>query len=749
MRHAVLACCLLLGTLSLTACGGSTPPPVNFQVAEASIAAIESGFKSGTVNCHQLVQLYLSRIAGLDHAGPALNSLLDINPDALTIADALDAAYARSGPVGPLHCIPLIVKDNYDTADQMPTRAASLTMDSFTAAADAYAIARLRAAGAVPIAKANMDEWANGVAGYSSRGGQTLDAYRLDRIPGGSSGGSAVAVAASLGVIATGSDTAGSIRIPAAFNDLVGIKPTLGLLSRAGVIPFSLNFDVPGPLARSVADAATMLGVMTGVDPADPATAASAGHFYSDYTQFLDPNGLGGARVGILNDVLGLPLSGENAEVDAALSQAASQMQILGAAVSGVVIPEPPSGDQVIGAVGVLASSFSDDLAAYFATYAPDAPVQSLAQIVSASLILGPQVVKVLPSLQDYLDTPAPTPAQLASARQVQAELTAAIVGAMDSAQLDALVFPTMLCPATPLPGVVDNGYQCAGAPPMPFSFGASYGGQPILVASLTGLPEITVPAGFTSDGLPITISFLGRPWSEPTLIRLAYAYEQSTHWRSPPRVVDARQSVEHLRVVAQEYGSRVPLWRYDPIIISSLTPPDYHRSNFSFLAKQLRGATDEVVVSVVQVYQKTRHNMDRAAKDDGFSWSDPNLDEKRSLLRDLASIAAEHQMRLTICTQPDLLIPGAGEARCIDAQRLTDISHKAFRTRLKGMRRGCGCFESIDIGDYDTCPHGCVYCYAVRNRRLALERYQAHDPHGEYLFPLPPAKQRRLFGAF
>lgn len=211
-------------------------------------------------------------------------------------------------------------------------------------------------------------------------------------------------------------------------------------------------------------------------------------------------------------------------------------------------------------------------------------------------------------------------------------------------------------------------------------------------------------------------------------------------------RVVDARRSVEHVIFVGKEFGSRVPVWRYDPIIISSLTPPDYHRDNFSSLAKQLRGFTDEVVVSFVQVYQKTRHNMDGSAKENGFSWSDPSPDEKRSLLRDLASLAAEHQIRLTICTQPDLLVPGVGEARCVDAQRLMDISHKTFRTQLKGMRQDCGCFESIDIGDYDTCPHGCVYCYAVRNRRLALERYQSHDPCGEYLFPLPPTKQRKLF---
>jgi hypothetical protein len=205
------------------------------------------------------------------------------------------------------------------------------------------------------------------------------------------------------------------------------------------------------------------------------------------------------------------------------------------------------------------------------------------------------------------------------------------------------------------------------------------------------------------------------------------------------------------MRFIAKEYGVRVPVWRYDPIIISSLTPFDFHRRNFTALAEELRDSTDEVVVSFMQIYKKTRHNMNSAALENAFDWHDPSLEAKQDLLRDLADIAVANNMHLTVCTQPELLITGAGEARCVDAQRLMDIAHEKFRAELRGMRQGCGCFESIDIGEYDTCPHGCVYCYAVRDRKVALARFQAHDPNGEYLFPLPPAnrqsvKQRSLF---
>lgn len=212
-------------------------------------------------------------------------------------------------------------------------------------------------------------------------------------------------------------------------------------------------------------------------------------------------------------------------------------------------------------------------------------------------------------------------------------------------------------------------------------------------------------------------------------------------------RVVDPSRSVRHFRAVAEKFGPRVPIWRYDTIIFSTLTDAGFHRRNFEELATQLAGATDEVVVSFMQLYDKTHRNMNEAARRHSFQWEDPPAHAKRSLLEDLAAIAAGHSMRLTICSQPELLIGGVGEARCVDAQRLMDVAGRRFRAELKGMRTGCGCFESKDIGDYDTCPHGCVYCYAVRSRPLALRRYAGHDPTGEYLFPQEPEPRRRERG--
>ena len=204
-------------------------------------------------------------------------------------------------------------------------------------------------------------------------------------------------------------------------------------------------------------------------------------------------------------------------------------------------------------------------------------------------------------------------------------------------------------------------------------------------------------------------------------------------------RVVDAARSIQSFRVIADKFGARTNIWRYDTIIFSSLTDPEFHRENFAKIAAELAGATDEVVVSFMQLYTKTRWNMDQAAQDYGFDWVDPPPETKRELLSNLVEIAAEHGMQLTLCTQPDLMVPGAAESRCIDAQRLGDVSSRPIEAKIKGMRTGCGCFESKDIGDYDTCPHGCVYCYAVRRRSVALKRYQNHDPEGEYLFPVKP----------
>ena len=527
--------CFAIGCGGSSGGGGSSQ---SFQVDETTIAKVEAAFKNHTLTCHQLVETYLERIALFNHSGPAINPIIDTNPDALAIADSLDAAFKQSGPVGPLHCVPTLLKDNNNTGDLLPTRAGSLTMDDFTASADAFAIAKLRAAGALILGKTNMDEWAFGGSGYSSRGGQTLNPYRLDRVPGGSSGGSAVAMSANLGLISTGTDTGGSIRIPSAFDGVVGIKPTRGLVGRSGIVPGSHYTDVIGPITRTVADAATMLGPMTGIDPDDPDSAASAGHSFADYTQFLDRDGLNGAHISVFQSIDGTPLSGDNADVDATLQHVLSVIQQRGATI---VAPTDlntnlDDNDFQILADDLVTGQFGTDVAQYFLNFAPTAPVQSVADIVAASENLGSNVVKNLDQLQGT-DRPPPTPEQLAAALAIQQTLTDAINDAMDSAGADALVFPTILCPATPLGGVAkDDGYQCKEADPLPLPFGKVYGILVTPIASLSGCPEITVPAGFTKDGLPIAVSFFGRAWSEPTLVRLAYAFEQATHARRPPK---------------------------------------------------------------------------------------------------------------------------------------------------------------------------------------------------------------------
>jgi Asp-tRNA(Asn)/Glu-tRNA(Gln) amidotransferase A subunit family amidase len=515
-------------------CAGGGDGELSFE--EATIADVEAALASGRVTCRELVQRSLDRIAAIDDDGPRLNAILETNADALAIADALDAA---GGPVGPLHCVPLVVKDNFGTGDAMRTTAASLTMGDFVAPADAFVAAKLRAAGAVFVAKSNMDEWAFGVSGYSSRGGQTLDAYKLDRIPGGSSGGSAVAVAAGMAILATGSDTAGSVRIPAAFNSLVGIKPTLGLLGRSGIIPASENLDVPGPLARTVADAAKMLGVMTGVDPDDPATAASAGRSQSDYTPSLVADGLRGARVGVLREIMGVPAAGGNPDVDAAFASALAAIERLGAdLVDPVAVAPAVEEEELLRALGTIGSkTFPPDLNGYLAGYGATAPLESFDDLLAASRALGPEVVRNLPTFEGIAAEPPPTAEEVAAAEEVRARYTAAVLAALDGAGAEALVFPTLVCPPGPLPDVVDPDFRC-DEPPAGLDL---LRGAPPLMASVGGLPEIAVPAGFTADGLPISVSFLGRPFSEATLIRLAHSFEQATRARRPPRFLRGR----------------------------------------------------------------------------------------------------------------------------------------------------------------------------------------------------------------
>jgi amidase len=495
-----------------------------FDITEATISDIQSALKSGQITSEQLVKMYLDRIQAIDKEGPKLNSIISINPKAVETAIELDKERATKGPRGPLHGIPVIVKDNYDTVD-MPTTGGSASLKDTFPLKDSTIVKKLRDAGAIIIAKGNLDEWAHGGAtggGYSSLGGQTLNPYKLNRGPSGSSAGPGAAVAANLATVGMGTDTLGSIRGPVSSNDLVGIKPTMGLASRSGIIPFSLTFDVPGPMTRTVTDAAILLGVVSGADTEDPVTYQGIGKTYKDYTPFLKKDGLKKARIGVLRNYFGA-----NADVDKSTNNAINDMKKQGATiVDNLFIPQ-----DLIDSSGKIYSTISDlefkwQLQDYLKTRGSDFPLKTLSDIIADAnknnWLVNPNVMGRLKtadakaSLQD--------PYYLATLKYGPDAFRRVIDQILKDNKLDAVVFPTSGCTAQPLPGVQDDSYSCGQAP------GSSN------LASLSGYPSISVPAGFAADGLPTSISFLSGAFSEPTLIKLAYSYEQATHHRAPPQ---------------------------------------------------------------------------------------------------------------------------------------------------------------------------------------------------------------------
>ena len=528
MMFGLLKSTLALGTsavsLALTA---STTKAATFELEEATVAEINQAFDAGALTSEQLVQLYLNRIEAYDQQGPSLNSLITVNPDALQQAADLDVERQTVGTRSSLYGIPIILKDNYDTFD-LPTTAGSVALAGSIPPNDAFVVQQLREAGAIVLGKANMDEWAHGGSpggGYSSLGGQTLNPYDLSRGPSGSSGGPAAAIAANFGVIGFGTDTGGSIRGPAADNGLVGIKPTLGLTSRDGIIPFALSLDTGGPMARTVTDAAIALGEMTGIDESDPATLESTGKFFEDYTQFLSADALEDARIGVARDFFG-----SNAEVDQAINTAIDELETLGATVvDPITFPS-----DVLEARSSIYSTISDtefkaQIADYLATLSNEYP-ETLAEIIDIST--SPEVTnsptpvnsRVLERLMEaQARGPIPNPEYLEALINGTALIEEATLEIFNSNNLDALVYPTSGCPASPLPGVDDPTFVCD------FTASASN------IANLTGFPDVQVPAGFTSDGLPIDLSFFGEAYSEPNLLGFAYAYEQETQFRRPP----------------------------------------------------------------------------------------------------------------------------------------------------------------------------------------------------------------------
>jgi amidase len=489
-------------------------------IEEASIVELQLMMASGELTSRNLVSRYLSKIESRDRHGATVNSVLEVNPDAAEIARELDEERRRHGARGPLHGIPILLKDNIDTGDQMQTTAGSLALLGDPAPQDSTVAAQLRAAGAVILGKANLSEWANfrgfsSSSGWSGRGGQTRNPYVLDRNPCGSSSGSAAAVSANFCAAALGTETDGSIVCPSSLCGVVGIKPTVGLTSRAGVVPISHTQDTVGPHGRTVADAAAVLGALTGVDPRDPATASSDGHFHSDYTQFLDPDGLRGARIGVLRH-----FDGASGETDAIFQSAVEAMAAAGAVlVDPAVVPSFDEFSADSSEITVLIYEFKRDLDAYLATRT-GVPVGSVGDVIDFNLehadrelqYFGQEFFELAEaeifSEQDYL-TALETGPRLAGAEGIDALLA--------EHDLDALVAPTG-SPAWPIDLV--NGDH--------FILGTSG------LAAVAGYPLINVPAG-SAFGLPVGISFMGTAYSEPTLIRLASGFENATRARRRP----------------------------------------------------------------------------------------------------------------------------------------------------------------------------------------------------------------------
>ena len=513
------------------AAGGGRPFVIpDFPLEEVTLDGLASGLAAGSYTCREITEAYLGRIAALDRQGPSLFAVLETNPDALEIADALDAELRERGPRGPLHGVPILLKDNIDTADRMTTTAGSTALLGSIAPQDAMIAAKLREAGAILLGKANMSEWAGfksfvrGTSGWSGRGwdggrgGLCRNPYALDRSPGGSSSGSGAGCAANLCAAAVGTETDGSIVGPSSRNCLVGIKPTLGVLSRGGVIPIALSQDSAGPMARTVRDAAILLGAMAGPDPRDPASLEAAEHVHPDYTVFLDPDGLRGARIGVARGYLGF-----DERVDALFEEALDVMRGLGATVvDPVVLPETLRFGNDF-EMEVLYHEFKADLNAYLASLGPDAPVRTLEEVIAYNV----QNADLELSLFGHeLLTESQARGPLTDARYTNSLLNSrrlareeGIDRVMQAERLDAIVGAT-----SGIPELHDYTGATAGR-----------GGGCSTPSAMAGYPNMSVPMGFLF-GLPVGLSLFGRAWSEPTLLRLAYAYEQATNHRRPPR---------------------------------------------------------------------------------------------------------------------------------------------------------------------------------------------------------------------
>jgi len=499
------------------------PAPATAPLDDLTITDLQEGLAAGRYTARSLVEQYQARIESMDKQGPTLNHVLELNPDALTIADQRDAERkAGRGARSPLDGIPILVKDNIDTADRMHTSAGSLALATSTPLRDSWVAERLRAAGAVILGKTNLSEWANirsthSSSGWSGRGGQGKNPYALDRNTSGSSSGSGGAVAASYCAAAIGSETDGSVTSPSAACGLVGIKPTVGLVGRSGIIPISHSQDTAGPMARTVRDAAIVLGALTGVDPRDDATKASAGKSSTDYTRFLVANGLRGARIGVAREAF----MGYSPKTDKLVEEAIALLKHEGATIvdPANIATANKFGDAEF---EVLLYELKADLNAYLESLGPGAPVKSLADIIRFNEenaarempYFGQEIFEMAQKKGPLTDTKY----KQARAKCLRMARTDGIDTTMTKHRLDALVAPTQ-GPVWLIDLVNGDG---------------GGGGSFTQPAAVAGYPHITVPMGLV-QGLPVGLSFVGRAWSEPTLLKLAYAYEQASKMRRPP----------------------------------------------------------------------------------------------------------------------------------------------------------------------------------------------------------------------
>lgn len=520
MRDEAKRCATAGSLLALAMALMPSSGAVGFELAEAGIDDVTGAIEAGEVTARAVTEQALARIAAYDKQGPAINAMITINPDALERADELDRRFAESGLTGPLHGVPVIVKDNYDTAD-MPTSAGSLSLAASRPPDDAFQVLKLREAGAVIIGKSNMAEFA--FSPFHTVGsalpGHTLNPYALNRVPAGSSGGTAAAVAASFGVVGLGTDTGNSIRGPSSHTALVGIRSTMGLTSRDGIVPLFLDHDIGGPMAKSVRDAAIVLTLIAGHDPDDPVTEAAAANDHGDYRQYLDASALDGARLGVMRQLANR--RGADAGVLALFDAALEDLKNGGAEIvddlrlvelDGLV--PPVDGERLT----VWCPRFRYDFENYLATLGEGASATTLEAIV-ASGDFHPSIGE---SLKEDLEAAPPAEnEECIKADAGRERLTRAVSALMSEHKLDALVYPTWSNP----PRLIGD-------------MNTPHGDNSQHIAPHTGFPAITVPMGFTDDGLPTGLQLVGKAFSEPRLIGLAYSYEQATSHRRPPETV-------------------------------------------------------------------------------------------------------------------------------------------------------------------------------------------------------------------